>query len=126
MKHFTEPLTVLVNDPPDSVVESDTQSTPFHNYLRARLVGEQQTLSSEETWASIDVNQMVHDARSTFRKRARALRIGVHVVSVVRRICIANDEEKEEEDFVATVEALSGVLRGRFKGDIKLLGAEVR
>lgn len=127
MKHFTEPMTALIDSLPSFVSDtSDPMSEAFLQFVRARLVGDHEKLPTGETWFSIDVPKLVTDARAAFRRRARALRIGLHLVSVVRRICLVQDEDHEVEDVVATVEALIEVLKGRSKTDVKYLGTVLK
>ena len=127
MKHFADPMTSIVHTLPSFVQEtSSPASRPFVHFLRARFMSETDQPLNKETWTSIDVSRLVADARSTFKKRARALRVGLHMFSIVRRVCVAQDEEQETENVVASVSALSGVLKGRTKSDIHSLTSIVK
>jgi len=129
MKHFAEPLSVLVNASDASAVDVSREAArPFVSALAARLQrsGSLNADIDTVTASPDDVLNAVNAARVTFRQRARRLRCAFVVVEVVRRVSKTAGAHSAGRDEGGSLQFASAVLRGRVERDVRYLGMVVK
>lgn len=140
MKHFEDPLTILVNDNllgTSSLSEAmeklrQPQSFPFLDSLFARVHAQSEQADAEhiDLWRQETIDSLFRSLdkeRSAFRDHSRQSRIWFNILTLARAFLLQENAIKEAPDKPrSSIDLISSYLDGELEGEVQALAKAIK